>query len=54
MADMEQLLRQHRVPLHSLETFTPLDEFDVLGFTLQYELGHTNVLTMLDLAGITE
>ncbi len=52
MADMEQLLRRHRVPLYALETFTPLAEFDVLGFTLQYELCSTNVLTMLDLAGI--
>ena len=38
-----------RVPLYSLETFTPLADFDVLGFTLQYELSFTNVLTMLDL-----
>ena len=52
MTDMEQLLRRHDVPLCSLETFTPLGEFDVLGFTLQYELCSTNVLTMLDLAGI--
>ena len=50
--DMEQLLRENRVPLYSLETFTPLREFDVLGFSLQYELGYTNVLTILDLAGI--
>ncbi len=52
LADMEQLLREHRLPLYSLETFTPLVEFDVLGFTLQYELCCTNVLTMLDLGGI--
>ena len=52
MADMEQLLRERGLPLFSLETFTPLGEFDVLGFSLQYELGSTNVLTMLDLAGI--
>ncbi len=52
MTDMEQLLREHRLPLYALETFTPLGEFDVLGFTLQYELCYTNVLTMLDLAGI--
>ncbi|MCE5301939.1 MAG: TIGR03960 family B12-binding radical SAM protein [Planctomycetaceae bacterium] len=52
MTDMEQLLRQHRLPLFSLETFTPLAEFDVLGFTLQYDLCYSNVLTMLDLAGI--
>ena len=32
------LLRQHGLPLYSLETFTPLGQFDVLGFTLQYEL----------------
>ena len=50
--DFEQLLRQHGLPLYSLETFTPLDRFDVLGFTLQHDLGHANVLTMLDLAGI--
>ena len=52
MPDMEALLRQERLPLASLENFTPLAEFDVLGFTLQYELCATNVLTMLDLGGI--
>ena len=52
LPDMEQLLREHRAPLYSLESFTPLGQFDVLGFSLQYELNHTNVLTMLDLAGI--
>ena len=50
--DMERLLRENRLPLWSLETFTPLVEFDVLGFTLQYELVSTNVLTILDLGGI--
>jgi radical SAM family uncharacterized protein len=50
--DMEGLLRQHGVPLYSLETFTPLAQFDVLGFTLQYEVCYTNLLTMLDLGGI--
>jgi radical SAM family uncharacterized protein len=50
--DMEAQLRGHEVPLYSLETFTPLAEFDVLGFTLQYEISFTNVLTMLDLAKI--
>ena len=43
---------QHGLPLYSLETFTPLDQFDVLGFSLQYEICYTNVLTMLDLGGI--
>lgn len=50
--DMEQALRAHRLPLYSLESFTPLRQFDVLGFSLQYELCATNLLTMLDLAGI--
>ncbi len=50
--DMEEQLRQAAVPLYSLETFTPLAAFDVLGFTLQYEVSYTNVLTMLDLGGI--
>jgi radical SAM family uncharacterized protein len=52
LADMEQLLRDHHLPLYSLETFTPLSAFDVLGFTLQYDLCYSNVLTMLDLGGI--
>jgi radical SAM family uncharacterized protein len=52
MADMETLLREDRVPLYGLETFTPLAAYDVLGFTLQYDLCYTNVLTMLDLGGI--
>ena len=50
--DVEPLLRENGLPLCSLETFTPLGEFDVLGFTLQYDLGCTNVLTILDLGGI--
>src|SRR5438128_3404621 len=50
--DFEDLLRQHRLPLYSLETFTPLRDFDVVGFSLQYEVCYTNVLTMLDLGGI--
>jgi radical SAM family uncharacterized protein len=52
LPDFEAALREHGVPLYSLETFTPLSRFDVLGFTLQYEIGFTNVLTMLDLGGI--
>jgi radical SAM family uncharacterized protein len=50
--DMERLLREAGLPLYSLETFTPLLEFDVLGFTLQYEICTSNILTMLDLGGI--
>jgi radical SAM family uncharacterized protein len=52
MGDMEALLREHEIPLYSLESFSPLSEFDVLGFTLQYDLCYSNVLTMLDLGGI--
>ncbi len=50
--DFEAELRRHGLPLYSLETYTPLREFDVVGFSLQYEVCYTNVLTMLDLGGI--
>jgi radical SAM superfamily enzyme YgiQ (UPF0313 family) len=52
MPDMEQLLREHGLPLFSLESTTPLAAFDVLGFTLQYDLCYSNVLTMLDLGAV--
>ncbi len=50
--DAEKLLRSNCIPLYSLESFTPLREFDLVGITLQTELTYTNVLTVLDLAGI--
>lgn len=50
--DMESRLREKELPLVSLETQTPLSEFDVVGFSLQYELEYTNILTMLELGGI--
>jgi len=50
--DMERELRARALPLLSLETATPMGAFDVVGFSLQYELTFTNILTMLDLAGI--
>jgi radical SAM family uncharacterized protein len=50
--DMEKQLRGHALPLYSLENFTPLNEFDVVGFSLQYEICYTNILTMLDLGHI--
>jgi len=50
--DMEQLMREKQVPLFSLESKTPVREFDVLGFTLQYEMSFTNMLNMLDLGNI--
>jgi radical SAM family uncharacterized protein len=50
--DMEDAMRRERIPLYSLETKHPLRDFDVLGFSLPYETINTNVLNMLDLAGI--
>jgi radical SAM family uncharacterized protein len=50
--DFEAALRKEQLPLYSLETFTPLRQFDVVGFSLQYEVCYTNILTMLDLGGI--
>ena len=50
--DFEAELRRHGLPLYSLETFTPLRDFDLVGFSLQYEVCYTNLLTMLDLGGI--
>jgi len=50
--DMETILRSKALPLSSLENNRPLKEFDLLGFTLPYELCYTNILTVLDLAGI--
>ena len=50
--DMENLMRENNMKLFSLETKTPLDEFDFVAFTLQYEMSYTNILNMLDLGGI--
>jgi radical SAM family uncharacterized protein/radical SAM-linked protein len=50
--DMENVLRNRRIPLSSLESSIPLDQFDIIGFSLQYELCLTNVLSMLDLSNI--
>src|SRR4030043_2257909 len=50
--DMEKVLREKRIPLSSLESSTPLNRFDIVGFSLQYELCFTNVLNMLDLSNI--
>ena len=50
--DMEALMREEGRKLFTLETFTPVDELDIVGFTLQYELSYTNVLNILDLSGI--
>lgn len=50
--DLEADLRARRRPLTSLESGTPLSRFDLLGVSLQYELGYTNLLNMLDLGGV--
>jgi radical SAM family uncharacterized protein len=50
--DMEAAMRKERIPLYSLESRHPLMDFDIIGFSLGYELTYTNVLNMLDLAGI--
>lgn len=50
--DFEAELRKNKLPLISLESQTPLNKFDCIGFSLQYELTYTNVLNILDLGGI--
>lgn len=50
--DMEEQMRKEHLPLYALESLDPVGEFDIIGFTLQYELSFTNVLNMLDLAGV--
>lgn len=50
--DMEKLMRENNIPLFSLETKSPINTFDFIGFTLQYEMSYTNVLNMLDMAGL--
>ncbi len=50
--DMEEQMRANGIPLYALESGDPIRDFDVIAFTLQYELCYTNVLNMLDLAGL--
>ncbi len=50
--DMEELMRRDKVKLFALESQDSIDEFDIIGFTLMYELSYTNMLNMLDLAHI--
>ncbi len=50
--DFEEVMRENNIPLFALESRDPINEFDFVGFTLQYELSYTNVLYMLDLAKI--
>ena len=51
--DMEAEMRKNNVELYALETKDSLNKFDILGFTLQYEMSYTNILNMLDMANIT-
>ncbi|WP_425446587.1 TIGR03960 family B12-binding radical SAM protein [Dethiothermospora halolimnae] len=50
--DMEGMMRKKNIPLYTLETKTPINELDFVGFTLQYEMSYTNILNMLDLGNI--
>lgn len=50
--DFETIMRENDIPLYALESLDPIRDFDFIGFTMQYELSYTNVLNMLDLAGI--
>lgn len=50
--DMEEKMRANGVPLYALESGDPISEFDLIGFTLQYELSYSNVLNMLDLGNV--
>jgi radical SAM family uncharacterized protein/radical SAM-linked protein len=50
--DLEQKMREGGIPLFSTESFAPVQDFDVLGFSLQAELNYSNILNMLDLAGL--
>jgi len=50
--DFEKLMRENEIPLYGLESIEPINSFDFIGFTMQYELSYTAVLNMLDLAGL--
>ena len=51
-ADMKAYLKIHQIPLMSLETHTPIKQFDIIGFSLLYELNYTNILSIMDLGNI--
>ena len=50
--DMESEMRAYGIPLYGLESLEPINTFDMIGFTLQYEMTYTTILAMLDLAGL--
>ncbi|NFD78482.1 TIGR03960 family B12-binding radical SAM protein [Clostridium botulinum] len=51
--DMEKIMREENILLYGLESKDPIKDFDFIGFTLQYEMSYSNILNMLDLAGVT-
>jgi len=51
--DMEDLMKEEEIPLYTLESYHEIKDFDILGFTLQYEMSYTNILNMLDLSGLS-
>ena len=50
--DMEEAMRKHKLPLWALESQSPVKDFDMIAFTIGYEMSYTNILNMLDLAGV--
>ena len=50
--DLEEIMRRERIPLFSVDTHRPANEFDVIAFNLSSELVYTNLINCLDLAGV--
>lgn len=50
--DLDRIMREQRIPLFSMETQSPIRDFDFLGITIQYEMCYTNILQVIDLSGI--
>jgi len=50
--DMESAMREHDIPLWALESMTPVKDFDMIAFTIGYEMSYTNILNMLMLSGV--
>ena len=50
--DLDKIMREQRIPLFSMETQSPIRDFDFLGITIQYEMCYTNILQVIDLSGI--
>ena len=50
--DMEAAMRRHQIPLYALESRDPVKDFDLIAFSIGYEMSYTNILNMLNLAGV--